>query len=204
MSYLRVYRPFRSRLIQVNLPNILTIVRILLIPVLVIVYCLEKEWTYLIAGLIFTFACLTDWFDGYLARKLKQTSTLGALIDPLADKLIVTVTMVLIVSAPHLQNVLIPAMIIVGREITISSLREWMSDLGKKASIRVGQVGKIKTLIQMLSLGTLLAISPTTPRFVIIFGYILLYLAAIFTIVSMFIYLRLAWKELAASSTKSE
>lgn len=197
MSNLWVYRPFRTKLIQVNIPNILTVFRMLLIPVLVVVYCFDNDWKYLASGAIFTLACFTDWLDGYLARRLSQTSKFGAFLDPVADKLIVTITILLLVNAPHLPNILIPAIVIVGREITISSLREWMSEIGKSNSMVVNQMGKLKTLIQMLALGTLLAVGPHTPMYIIWLGYILLYMAAIFTIFSMFMYLRMAWREIS-------
>ena len=183
-------------LVVFNLPILLTFFRLFLIPVLVMVYFSTTHWKFFICGAIFTFACFTDWLDGYLARKFHQTTAFGTFLDPVADKLIVTVALVLIVHTPHLSGTLIPAIIIVARELTISALREWMSEMGKKTSIAVSNLGKLKTLIQMLALGTLLTISPTTENWIFILGHFLLYLAAILTIVSMLIYMKLAWNEL--------
>ncbi|NQY42771.1 MAG: CDP-diacylglycerol--glycerol-3-phosphate 3-phosphatidyltransferase [Legionellales bacterium] len=202
MKYFRVYRPFKTQFVEVNLPVVLTIIRVLLIPILMLIYNLENEWKYLVAGSIFTLACITDWLDGYLARKLKQISVFGEFLDPVADKLIVTVALMLVMTAEHIPNILIPAVVIIGREITVSSLRELMSELGKRTSVIVNRLGKIKTLFQMVALGVLLASSPTTPVIIVKFGYVLLSLAAFLTIISMFVYIKLALHVLSDMDSK--
>lgn len=178
-----------------NIPNYLTVLRILLIPIFVLVFYLPFTWSNAAAAIIFAFASITDWFDGYLARTLKQTSPFGAFLDPVADKLAVAVALVLLVGDKEIPYLAIPAAIIVGREIVISALREWMAELGKRTSIAVSYLGKVKTVIQMLSLVLLLAFKPSASWWGVL-GYVMLYMAAILTLWSMFIYLRLAWPEL--------
>lgn len=178
-----------------SLPNILTLMRIFLIPVFVMVYYLPFFWAHQAAACIFALACFTDWLDGYLARRLQQMSTFGAFLDPVADKLIVAVSLLLLVGTRDLNYLTIPAMVIVGREIVISALREWMAEIGSRASVTVSQVGKIKTTIQMFALFLLLAFKPAASWWGVL-GFIMLYLAAILTIWSMVIYLSIAWPEL--------
>ncbi len=178
-----------------SLPNMLTLMRIVLIPVFVLVFYLPFSWAPGLAAFIFAMACFTDWLDGYLARKLHQMSPFGAFLDPVADKLLVATSLLLLVGAKELSYLTIPAIIIVGREIVISALREWMAEVGSRASITVNNIGKIKTAIQMLALFLLLAFSPVTSWWGVI-GFILLYLAAILTIWSMVIYIMIAWPQL--------
>ena len=178
-----------------SLPNILTLMRISLIPVFVVVFYLPFSWAHELAAYIFALACFTDWLDGYLARKLHQISPFGAFLDPVADKLIVTTSLLLLVSTKDLNYLTIPAMVIVGREIVISALREWMAEIGNRASVMVSNLGKIKTFIQMLALFLLLAFNPVTSWWGVI-GFVSLYLAAILTIWSMIIYISIAWPEL--------
>jgi CDP-diacylglycerol--glycerol-3-phosphate 3-phosphatidyltransferase len=194
---------------MLNLPNILTLVRILVIPFFVLVYYLPYEWGHLVAAIIFTLACITDWLDGYLARSLKQATKFGAFLDPVADKLMVSIALVMIVAQPQFQFVsasstmfaipgfmiTIPAAIIVSREVIVSALREWMAELGKRTSMVVSSIGKIKTAVQMLALIVLIYCDASTHYLIIIIGYILLYLAAFLTIWSMVIYLKTAWPE---------
>ncbi|MCD6038880.1 MAG: pgsA [Gammaproteobacteria bacterium] len=193
-----------------NLPNFLTFVRIAIIPFLVFVFYLPLPWAHTAASFIFALAALTDWLDGYLARSLKQSTKLGAFLDPVADKLMVSVALVLIVGEPQFQFVslpsavysvpipiiTIPVAIIVSREIVVSSLREWMAEMGKRATVAVSQLGKIKTSAQMIAVVILLYCTPRSHAFIAITGYMLLYLAAILTIWSMSIYLKVAWLEL--------
>ena len=180
-----------------SIPNLLTLLRIALIPVFVLFFYLPLESAHLITTLIFALAAITDWFDGYLARKWKETSAFGAFLDPVADKLMVAVALVLIVDAnptPYAGIWLaIPALIIIGREITISALREWMAELGASATVAVSMVGKVKTTAQMASLILLLYQDPIGPLPTVILGLILLYVAATLTLWSMVIYLRAAW-----------
>jgi CDP-diacylglycerol--glycerol-3-phosphate 3-phosphatidyltransferase len=178
-----------------SLPNILTLMRIVFIPVFVVVFYLPWSHAYKVAACIFALACFTDWLDGYLARKLHQTSPFGAFLDPVADKLIVATSLLLLVGAKDINYITIPAMVIVGREIVISALREWMAEVGSRASVTVCNVGKIKTSIQMFALFLLLAFNPASSWWGVL-GFILLYVAAILTIWSMVIYLTIAWPQL--------
>lgn len=179
-----------------NLPNLLTLSRIFMIPLMVISYYWFGKHAHLIAAMIFAVASITDWFDGYLARRLNQTSALGAFLDPVADKLIVAVALVLLVEHFDSLWLTIPASIMIGREIVISALREWMAELGKRAHVAVGQIGKYKTAFQMISIIVLLA-SNLHP-WLITLGFISLYIAVLLTIWSMVIYLKAAWPELMA------
>jgi CDP-diacylglycerol--glycerol-3-phosphate 3-phosphatidyltransferase len=182
-----------------NLPNSLTFLRIALIPVLVVVFYLPIAWSNLLSTGVFGLAALTDWFDGYLARKLGQSSPFGAFLDPVADKLIVAVALMMLVQAiPHWWFV-IPAAVIVGREIAISALREWMAAIGERAQVKVSKIGKFKTTAQMIALFLLLYREPLLGLPVRDTGIVLLYVAAILTLWSMVIYLRAAWPMLSAS-----
>lgn len=196
-----------------NWPNILTFVRILVIPLLVVFFYLPFWWAHLAAAIIFGAACFTDWLDGYLARYLKQSTKLGAFLDPVADKLMVSIALVLIVAEQTFQFVsvptaviyipaaaiTVPAAIIVARELIVSALREWMAEIGKRASVAVSSLGKIKTTIQMLALLILLYCDNTTSFTLIFVGYLLLYVAAVLTIWSMLIYLKAAWRQFNAA-----
>ena len=175
-----------------SLPNLLTLGRIVLIPVFVIFFYLPFHYAHAITAFIFTAACFTDWLDGYLARKLKMISPFGAFLDPVADKLLVSTSLLLLVGARDINYITIPAIVIVGREIVISALREWMAEIGSRASVTVDYVGKVKTFIQMVALGLLLAFNPITSWWGTL-GFILLYVSAILTIWSMVIYLSIAW-----------
>jgi len=200
-------RPYEQ---MFNWPNVLTLVRILIIPLLVICFYLPVWWAHLAAALIFAMASITDWLDGYLARYLKQSTKLGAFLDPVADKLMVATALVLIVAEPTFQFVsvtsaivsiprpvlTIPATIIVAREIIVSALREWMAELGKRKSVAVSNLGKLKTAVQMVALVTLLYCDNATNAFIVFSGYVLLYIAAVLTIWSMFLYLKAAWIQL--------
>lgn len=183
-----------------NIPNILTLIRILLIPVLIIVYCLPVTWAHTAAALIFAVAAFTDWLDGYLARNLKQGTRFGAFLDPVADKLIVAVTLVMIVGETGLTYLSIPAAIIVGREIVISGLREWMAEIGKSAHLAVSFIAKVKTAAQMLSLILLLLYKPGSHVGIKYLGAFLLYVAAGLTLWSMMLYLKAAWRDLTLST----
>ena len=182
-----------------NLPNLLTLMRIVLIPILVIVFYLPFHWVNAVAAGIFFLAGFTDWLDGYLARKLKMMSPFGAFLDPVADKLLVSTSLLLLVSAKDMNYIAIPAIVIVGREIVISALRGWMAEVGSRTSVAVGYIGKVKTTIQMGALFLLLAFNPASSWWGV-FGFILLYVAAILTIWSMVIYLMIAWPELSKKS----
>ena len=182
-----------------SLPNMLTSFRILLIPVFIIVFYLPFTWSRALAAFIFALASFTDWLDGYLARRLQLMSPFGAFLDPVADKLLVACTLLLLVGAKDVNYITLPAIVIVGREIVISALREWMAEVGRRASITVSYIGKVKTTLQMAALFLLIAFDPTQSWWGII-GFILLYLAAILTIWSMVIYLMIAWPQLMKKS----
>lgn len=179
-----------------NIPNLITGMRILLIPCFVIVFYLPIPHAGLVTAGIFCLAGLTDLLDGYLARKLNQTSRFGAFLDPVADKLIVAVALVLLVGEYGSVWITIPALVIVSREITISALREWMAEIGKRTSVSVNYIGKSKTFIQIFSIILLLS-QPTDWRlFWVKLGLFCMYIAAALTLWSMMTYLRAAWSEL--------
>ncbi len=179
-----------------NIPNSLTLLRILLIPVFVLVFYLPFGWANEAATAIFALAAVTDWLDGYLARQLQQTSAFGAFLDPVADKLMVAVALVLLVQADPRIWLAIPAAVIIGREITISALREWMAEIGKSTTVKVAYVGKIKTTAQMAAIILMLYADPLYGLPVTPIGHVLLYIAAALTLWSMVAYLKAAWPSL--------
>jgi CDP-diacylglycerol---glycerol-3-phosphate 3-phosphatidyltransferase len=180
-----------------NIPNILTLIRILLIPVFALVFYAPVSWAHIASAAIFGLAALTDWLDGYLARRLEQTSNLGAFLDPVADKLMVAVALVFLLQQHPTPWLAVPAAIIVCREITISALREWMAQLGARVKVAVSGLGKVKTIAQMVALLFLLYREPLIGIAVYDIGFVLLYIAAILTLWSMVVYLVLAWPELS-------
>ncbi len=180
-----------------NIPNNLTLLRIAMIPCLILVFYISDNilslyQKNLIATLIFLLAAITDWLDGYLARKLNQTSNFGAFIDPVADKLIVIAALILLVQLNRIDSII--AFIIIAREFTISSLREWMATLGKSGSIAVAFVGKLKTTMQMIAILFLLYYENILFIPIALIGKILIYIAALLTIISMIYYLKIAFK----------
>lgn len=182
-----------------NFPNIISIIRILLIPFMVIVYYLPFVGAHSLASTIFLIACLSDWLDGFLARKLGQATAFGAFLDPVADKILVASAIILILGQGHLPWLTLPSMVIIGREIMVSALREWMAQLGERASVAVSYVGKLKTLLQMMAILFLLYHTPEiTPDWFLLMGYILYYVAAGLTIWSMMMYFKAAWPQLIA------
>ncbi|MGH1373569.1 MAG: CDP-diacylglycerol--glycerol-3-phosphate 3-phosphatidyltransferase [Cellvibrionaceae bacterium] len=186
-----------------TLANQLTLFRIILIPLLVIVFYLPFDWSWIASAAIFSVAAITDWLDGYVARRYNQSTAFGAFLDPVADKLMVAVALVLLVGEHANAWFAVPAVIIVGREIVISALREWMAELGKRASVAVSMVGKIKTTMQMIAIIVLLAFDPAQFPLMKQLGYVTLYVAAALTLWSMIIYLRAAWPELMADEHQS-
>lgn len=182
-----------------NIPNYFTLLRILLIPIFVLVFYLPVSWNHYMCSFIFILAALTDWLDGFLARYLQQTSALGRFLDPVADKLVVAVALILLVGDPDLPYLTIPAAVIIGREIIISALREWMAEMGKRTSVAVSMIGKIKTTIQMIALALLLAYKPSEAISLALWGYLFLYLAVALTLWSMTVYLRAAWSDLMSN-----
>jgi len=179
-----------------TLANQLTLLRILLIPALIIIFYLPFKWSAFFSALIFSLAAITDWADGYIARKYNQTTPFGAFLDPVADKLMVAVALVMLVEIHGTALFAIPSLVIVGREIVISALREWMAELGKRATVAVSNIGKIKTTCQMVAIIVLLLFRPGVSNFMTAVGYVALYAAAILTLWSMVLYLKAAWPEL--------
>lgn len=177
---------------EFNLPTYLTLLRILLIPVLVVLFYLPWPNAHLACALVFSIAGLTDWLDGYLARRMNLTTRFGAFLDPVADKLMVAVTLVLIVQADPSPMVAVAAAIIIGREITIASLREWMAEIGERQRVAVSELGKWKTTSQMISITMLLIGMDLWQDKLQGFGQLLLMLAAALTLWSMVLYLRSA------------
>ena len=186
---------------KLTIPTWLTLARIALIPVLVIVYYLDYRWTNVAATAIFVFASLTDWLDGWIARRYNQYSAFGAFLDPVADKLMVAVALVLLVQEHGNLWLTLPAAVIIGREIVVSALREWMAEIGARAHVAVSNMGKWKTAAQMLALVILLA-NPSDFSFWVLTGYALLLVAAGLTLWSMLQYLRAAWPHLRTTVEK--
>lgn len=189
-----------------NVPNILTMLRIALIPVFVGVFYLPENsvfghWTLheinVAAAAVFALASFTDWLDGFWARKFNQSSSFGAFLDPVADKLMVAAALIVLVEFDRIGAVI--ALIIIGREIAVSALREWMAGVGDRGSVAVAQIGKIKTAAQMLAIFLLLLndkVGTFDIRFV---GQILIIIAAFLTLLSMFYYLKAAWPKFKQS-----
>ena len=176
-----------------NLPNILTVSRVILIPVMLIFFYLPVEWNRIAASFIFGLAGMTDFLDGYFARKHKTFSKFGAFLDPVADKLTVTTALIILLQDHPTILMMIATAVIVGRELTISALREWMADLGERTTVNVAFVGKIKTVFQMFAIGFLLFEHDLWGIPVFTIGLSLLYIATALTLWSMFIYLKAAW-----------
>ena len=184
-----------------NIPNLITVLRVLLIPIFILLFYKPYHWSYMAASAVFAFAAATDWLDGYLARRLEQSTPFGAFLDPVADKLMVAVALVLLVQAHANLWLTLPAAVIIGREIVISALREWMAEIGARAQVAVSNMGKWKTAAQMLALVILLG-NPPAITFWVILGYALLLVAAGLTLWSMVQYLRAAWPHLKTTAEK--
>jgi len=174
-----------------NAANLVTLSRIALIPVVVGFYYSGMEWGHFWATVIFIIASVSDWLDGYLARKLNQTSEFGAFIDPVADKLLVAVILIMLVT--NHANLLPATSIIIAREILVSALREWMAQQGKRATVAVAFSGKLKTTVQMVAIGALLLVTESTPTILWQFGFLLVNIAALLSLYSMFHYYKKAW-----------
>ena len=182
-----------------NLPNLLTWLRILFIPLMAGVFYLPDGWVKpheanLLAAAFFGVAALTDWFDGYLARALGQTSAFGAFLDPVADKLMVAAALIVLIDLDRVAPLI--GLIIIGREITISALREWMAKAGKSASVAVSFVGKLKTTAQMIAIVLLLYWDSFAGLPIALIGEVLIWIAALLTLISMAYYLAMAARAL--------
>ncbi len=185
---------------HLNTPIILTFLRIALIPVLVLFFYLPYAWSNLIAVIVFVLAAVTDWADGFLARRWDQGSDFGAFLDPVADKLMVAVALVLLVERHPTAWFAIAAAVIIGREIVISALREWMAEMGERGRVKVSAVGKIKTIFQMVAISFLLYDDNIGVIPIAFIGEILLYIAAALTLWSMWVYLHSAWPIMVSGS----
>lgn len=184
-----------------NVPNSLTVLRIVLIPVFVALFYLPTDilashWLNLTATLVFALAAVTDWLDGYLARVLNQASAIGAFLDPVADKLMVAAALIVLVEFERVGALV--ALIIIGREIAISALREWMAGVGQSGSVAVAFIGKVKTAAQMAAILFLLYYDPVGGLDIKFIGEVLIDIAAILTLLSMAYYLRAAWPAMKA------
>ena len=190
----------------INIPILLTWLRIILIPALVGLYYLPPAWSVpggrdLVATVVFVIAAWTDWLDGYLARRWKETSAFGAFLDPVADKLMVAAALIILVYLDRVGALI--AVVIIGREITISALREWMAQIGAHKSVAVSMIGKVKTAAQMSAIPLLLYYEPIAGFNVQLAGTVLMYVAAVLTLWSMVFYLRMAWPYLVAQDGKA-
>src|ERR1700721_2364216 len=183
-----------------NLPHTLTWLRILMIPGVVVLSSLPFWWAHPAAGVGFALAGITDTLDGYFARKLGLTSRLGAFLDPVADKLVVAAALVLIVSGDPRWFVVFMAVVIIGREIAVSALREWMAEIGARGRIKVSQLAKYKTIMQITGLSMMLFHHQLLGIGIYKRGGVLTAIAGVLTRWSMILYLRLAWPELRDSS----
>lgn len=182
-------------------PTLLTLLRIALIPVLVLFFYIPYWWSNIACVAVFVFAAATDWADGFIARRLGQMSSFGAVLDPLADKLMVATALIMLVDRQDHYRIVftLSAAVIVGREITISALREWLSEIGERARVNVSWVGKIKTGFQMTAIGFLLYHHDLFGLPIAFIGELLLYAAAVLTLWSMYSYLKSAWPVISDS-----
>ena len=186
-----------------NIPNILTLFRIAMIPVFIAIYyvpdaTISLHYKHVFGTFVFWLASITDWLDGYLARKLNQGSAFGAFLDPVADKLMVAAALIILVQLGRADAIV--AAIIIGREITISALREWMAKIGASKSVAVSMLGKVKTAAQMVAIPLLLYHAPFLGTDSRVLGSWLIWIAALLTLWSMGYYLRMAWPEIAERS----
>ena len=188
-------------------PNFLTLLRIVLVPVFVVAYYLPYTWANALATAIFVLAAITDWLDGYLARRWNQQSAFGAFLDPVADKLMVAAALIMLVAdgRVHMQVIdsrlfALMVVVIIGREIAISALREWMAELGKRHSVAVTVIGKAKTIGQMVAIPFLLYQQSLAGIPIFLLGELMLYAAGALTLWSMVVYLRAAWPDLARAA----
>jgi len=175
---------------KLTLPTALTLGRIVLVPVLVLLFYLPFEWCKPAAAVVFALGGITDWLDGYLARRLGQHSAFGAFLDPVADKVMVAVVLVMLVQDNPTLWMVLPAMVIIGREIVISALREWMAEIGQRARVAVSVLGKVKTTAQIAALLLMLYHDPIAGVSTFTVGFVLLYISAVLTLYSMIEYLR--------------
>lgn len=175
-----------------NAANMVTCLRVGLVPIVVLIYYAPLAWSNLIAAGLFSIAAFSDWLDGYLARRLNQSSAFGAFLDPVADKLLVVVALVLLAANYPWVWFVLPVAIIIAREVFVSALREWMAARNQRDLVAVGYMGKVKTTVQMIAVILMLALTPGWPQPFFWLGYTLIYVSAIFSLWSMISYLRKA------------
>ena len=187
-----------------NIPNMLTVLRILLIPVFLVLFYVQTSWAREAATAIFVLAAVTDLLDGYLARRMGLVSALGAFLDPVADKLMVATALVLLVQADPRISMAVAAAVIIGREIAISALREWMAEVGNRTRVAVSEIGKFKTAAQMVAISLLIYRDELWGLPIYTIGLVLLYVAVILTLWSMTLYLRAAWPSLRGDGTSTK
>lgn len=174
-----------------NIPNSITLLRIFLVPVLGILFYLPYKWNHLSAGIVFLLAAITDWLDGYLARCLKENTAFGTFLDPVADKLMISSTLIILVQECNTLWVTLPTVVIISRELVMSALRQWMSEIGAQDCVKVSSAGKLKTAVQMLAVSILLIFSNSSisPNIILI-GYLTIGLASILSLYSIGQYLK--------------
>ena len=182
---------------KLNLAILLTLFRIAAIPAVVVLFYSNVDNARPIAAILFGIAAVTDFLDGWVARKYGQASAFGEFLDPVADKLMVSIVLVMLVQGDPDWHVDIIAMIIIGREITVSALREWMATIGERANVKVSWTGKLKTVLQMFGIGFMVFQNDFLGLDIYSIGFALLVIAAVMTIWSMIIYLRAAWPFIA-------
>lgn len=185
---------------MLTLPNQLTLFRILVVPLMVVVFYSDLEWRYFISAVLFAIAGITDALDGYVARKYNMTTPFGAFLDPVADKLLVAVALTLLIEENAAMVFTLPATVIIGREIVISALREWMAEVGSRATVAVSMLGKFKTTLQIIAIIVLLAFQKESFPLFHTIGLYALYAAAVLTLWSMIIYLKAAWPSLSGKN----
>jgi CDP-diacylglycerol--glycerol-3-phosphate 3-phosphatidyltransferase len=173
-----------------NWANLITYFRMLLIPMVVLSYYSELQYANMMAAMLFSLASLSDWLDGYLARRLNQTSEFGAFLDPVADKLLVVTVLIMLVG--ELNPLLTPTIVIIAREVLISALREWMATRGHREAVAVAFSGKLKTTFQMIAIVTLILVTESSPDWLLMTGFVMIYIAALLSLYSALHYLKAA------------
>lgn len=173
-----------------NWANLITYFRMLLIPMVVLSYYSELQYANMMAAMLFSLASLSDWLDGYLARRLNQTSEFGAFLDPVADKLLVVTVLIMLVG--ELNPLLTPTIVIIAREVLISALREWMATRGHREAVAVAFSGKLKTTFQMIAIVTLILVTESSPDWLLMTGFVMIYIAALLSLYSGLHYFKAA------------
>lgn len=173
-----------------NWANLITYFRMLLIPMVVLSYYSELQYANMLAAMLFSLASLSDWLDGYLARRLNQTSEFGAFLDPVADKLLVVTVLIMLVG--ELNPLLAPTIVIIAREVLISALREWMATRGHREAVAVAFSGKLKTTFQMIAIVTLILVTESSPDWLLMTGFVMIYIAALLSLYSALHYFKAA------------